>query len=393
MSTMTARRTTSPSRRRLTTPLTATSCSSRPAPTPATAIATSISWARPSPSAARDGPETCTIDAGGGWYIRDPNGNLEHHRGFHFHSGEDANSVLQGFSITNGFITYYQSGGGILCDNSSPRIANCIVIGNYARYGGGMAVINSAVHVVDCVISYNVADEHGGGIYCDSNTKEIAIFERNLIVSNSAQVHIRFGGDGGGVFLAADAHLINCTLSGNWAGYHGGGLYCWLYDHEVQMTNCIVWGNRCGEPSGSQLVLYKFGEGRSRRGELFASLGISHCTVGGDVDECVVDPCDGIEGNWVETPPLFVQAGYWDASGTPYELEDDFWIAGDYHLKSQAGRWDPIIASWVYDDVTSPCIDAGDPNSPVGDEPLPNGGIVNLGAYGGTAEASKSHFD
>ena len=30
--------------------------------------------------------------------------------------------------------------------------------------------------------------------------------------------------------------------------------------------------------------------------------------------------------------------------------------------------------------------------SPIGFEPFPNGGIVNMGAYGGTAEASKSYF-
>ncbi len=44
------------------------------------------------------------------------------------------------------------------------------------------------------------------------------------------------------------------------------------------------------------------------------------------------------------------------------------------------------------DDVTSRCIDAGDPLGPIGIEPFPNGGIVNMGAYGGTAEASKSYF-
>jgi L-ascorbate metabolism protein UlaG (beta-lactamase superfamily) len=65
-------------------------------------------------------------------------------------------------------------------------------------------------------------------------------------------------------------------------------------------------------------------------------------------------------------------------------------VDGDYHLKSQAGRWDPASQSWVKDDVTSPCIDAGDPNSPVGQEPEPNGGRINMGAYGGTKEASKS---
>jgi hypothetical protein len=44
----------------------------------------------------------------------------------------------------------------------------------------------------------------------------------------------------------------------------------------------------------------------------------------------------------------------------------------------------------MLDGVTSPCIDAGDPNCLVGDEPIPNGGHINMGAYGGTAEASKS---
>jgi len=42
------------------------------------------------------------------------------------------------------------------------------------------------------------------------------------------------------------------------------------------------------------------------------------------------------------------------------------------------------------DDVTSPCIDAGYPNSPVGPEPMPNRSRINIGAYGSTPEASKS---
>jgi parallel beta-helix repeat protein len=64
----------------------------------------------------------------------------------------------------------------------------------------------------------------------------------------------------------------------------------------------------------------------------------------------------------------------------------------EYHLKSQAGRWDPNEGRWTSDDVTSLCIDAGDPNSPIGFEPFPSGGIINMGAYGGTAEASTSYF-
>jgi beta propeller repeat protein/parallel beta-helix repeat protein len=63
----------------------------------------------------------------------------------------------------------------------------------------------------------------------------------------------------------------------------------------------------------------------------------------------------------------------------------------DYHLKSQAGRWDPGSLTWIQDEITSPCIDGGDPAFSVGDEPAPNGGIINLGAYGGTAQASMSY--
>jgi hypothetical protein len=38
------------------------------------------------------------------------------------------------------------------------------------------------------------------------------------------------------------------------------------------------------------------------------------------------------------------------------------------------------------------CIDAGDWSTPIGLEPFPNGGRINMGAYGGMAEASKSYF-
>jgi hypothetical protein len=40
-------------------------------------------------------------------------------------------------------------------------------------------------------------------------------------------------------------------------------------------------------------------------------------------------------------------SGYWDPNGTPEDINDDFWVNGDYHLLSG-----------------SPCIDTGDPNYP-----------------------------
>ena len=47
---------------------------------------------------------------------------------------------------------------------------------------------------------------------------------------------------------------------------------------------------------------------------------------------------------------------------------------------------------WVLDEVTSPCVDAGDWMVDPGEERAPNGGRVNIGAYGGTAYASRSEW-
>jgi len=126
------------------------------------------------------------------------------------------------------------------------------------------------------------------------------------------------------------------------------------------MSNCILWN-----------------EGGNEIATLDDSvISVEHCNILGGRD-AVYDPCgvvDWGEGN-IEVDPLFAD---------PNNAE--------FHLKSQAGRWDFVTQTWVTDDVTSPCIDAGDPNSPIGSEPFPNGGAINMGAYGGTAEASKSYF-
>lgn len=57
----------------------------------------------------------------------------------------------------------------------------------------------------------------------------------------------------------------------------------------------------------------------------------------------------------------------------------------DFHLQSQYNRWNGT--AWVQDAQTSPAIGAGDPTS---DNSLsPWGGIIEMGAYGNTAEASQ----
>jgi hypothetical protein len=92
--------------------------------------------------------------------------------------------------------------------------------------------------------------------------------------------------------------------------------------------------------------------------------------------------------------PLFAVPGFWASPKDLTKVVEGtnpaaVWVKGDYHLRSQTGRWDTVLG-WVKDAVASPCIDAGDPASLIGQEPNPNGFRINLGVYGGTCQASKS---
>ena len=99
---------------------------------------------------------------------------------------------------------------------------------------------------------------------------------------------------------------------------------------------------------------------------------------------------------------MFAQNGYWTLMPELNLLDDNsYWVEGDYHLKSQGWRWTSFSVSsvnWVQDNVTSRCIDAGNPGSPLADElhtiPVDSNHDfgenirINMGAYGGTNQAS-----
>ncbi len=65
----------------------------------------------------------------------------------------------------------------------------------------------------------------------------------------------------------------------------------------------------------------------------------------------------------------------------------------DFHLKSKRGRYWSEHDVWVLDNVTSPAVDAGDPDDDFSVEPQPNGGRINIGAYGGTPYASMNEAE
>ena len=107
-------------------------------------------------------------------------------RGFYFYSGEGPDSVVNGFTITNGYADY---GGGIMIYGASPTIQNNVIsycifykynFDQFIRKGGGVYCYGSESIIRDNKILGNRADV-GGGIYCE---KSSPIIEGNIISGN-----------------------------------------------------------------------------------------------------------------------------------------------------------------------------------------------------------------
>jgi hypothetical protein len=125
------------------------------------------------------GPTSCIIDCQAS--------ADEQHMGFLFQSGEGPNSVLDGFTITNG---YHEEAGAILCmyvhindfRPSSPTITNCVITNNRGTYAGA--------------------------IKCGSGCEPL---------------------------------ISNCVISDNTGFYTGGaGVHWWAYGGSVKITNCTI---------------------------------------------------------------------------------------------------------------------------------------------------------
>ncbi|KQC04735.1 MAG: hypothetical protein APR54_02025 [Candidatus Cloacimonas sp. SDB] len=88
---------------------------------------------------------------------------------------EDGNTILCGFTLTNGSgsITYPNGpirGGGIHIDGSQPSILSCNILNNESDEGGGIYLKNSTLFLSNVDIISNHAYAYGGGIYIGSNS-------------------------------------------------------------------------------------------------------------------------------------------------------------------------------------------------------------------------------
>ena len=327
------------------------------------------------------------------------------HRGFEFHRYETPMSVLAGLTIIGG---YHELGGGMYCGGyARPTVTNCTFRENSASLGGGL-YIESSPTLTNCTFSNNSADG-GGGIYNSGQEPECKpVISRCRFIANTAGynggamynldryaepvvtrcefIRNSVSQGGGGAIrnnMSGSPNLANCLFVENSAATFGGAIRN-SNSGTTTLTNCTFGANSAG--NGSALACNP-DDGGSQSPSVFQ---VTNCILWDGGDEILID-----DKSIVNVTYSNVQGGSgrgpWPGKGNinadPHFADPD---NGDYHLASRTGRWDPKSQSWVQDAVTSPCIDAGDTSTPINFEPLPNGGVVNIGAYGGTDEASKS---
>ncbi|MHC4154991.1 MAG: right-handed parallel beta-helix repeat-containing protein [Planctomycetota bacterium] len=284
-----------------------------------------------------------------------------------FSSSEDGNCVLAGLTITDG-------NEGVYCAGASPTIRNCRIVGN--QDSGIELWPVAGWRKSPTIIGCTIADNEGAGIKTRGRTR-LTIIGCIIAGNNSAGLDSEGGTTITNCIISENlrhgilgdfATISNCTIVGNLpSGFSG-------YDGSI--TNSILWDN-----SPHQVV------------DLWATAAVSYSTV---------------EGGWpglgnIDANPCFAEPGRWvDADDPNIVVEPNdpnaVWIDGDYHLKSEGWYWNTTADQWDWDEVTSRCIDAGNPGAPLGDEaltldvdPLNRFGQnlrINMGAYGGTAEAS-----
>ncbi len=333
--------------------------------------------------------------------------------------------------ISNCVFTFNQAeaGAALYIEACSPLIQKCVFTANRAfgtasSMGGAIDAWQAAMTVSNCVFSGNSALANGGAMTMSDCSPLIAnsVYVGNQAISNS----------GGAIWFDMGSPVIrNCTLADNAANNSlGGGIYAFQSNYSIE--NSILWGNRdsastnqiYNETSATSTVAYTCIE--SGLPGIIGPYNDGMGNIGND-PLCV----NGSAGGWTSDPvfdALRYQSSIQDFGGgwMPNELAGKFiqlddmnpeimliasnttdkvFVWGDlsdrmlmsmsyqikdYHPKSMAGHWETGLGVWANDTIDSPCIDAGDQASAFANEPAPNGGVINMGAYGNTQEASKS---
>lgn len=254
-----------------------------------------------------------------------------------FEEGESSASVLSGFTlrlaqnapavniddssplIKNNIFLANDRGGIKIENGSSPQIIDNVFVNNNAPGGGAIYCSQSDVYLESNRFIANSVSNHGGAVYLWQSSG--SIIHHNLFYQNLSHSL------GGAICLSEcqNVEIYNNTISFNATDqpYHGGGIAVWD-SHECDLYNNIITEN-----SGEGIF----------QGMIFSSSATYNDVWNNTDDYYGIDPGEGS----ISADPLF-------NGGVPFSFE----LTED-----------------------SPCIDAGDPNSPYD----PDGTLADIGAF------------
>ena len=173
-----------------------------------------------------------------------------------FSDGEGAGSVLEGFTVTNGYSQY--SGSGIYIAGAAPTIRNNVIAKNAGCAGIGIAVQGGGPLITGNVIRNNFMSGCSGGtggggigVVAPPSSGQARIIN-NLIANNNASSSN--GGGGISLWAAGSPIVENNIIEGNNGGDAGGGLAMWNDSSPVIVQNLFIQ-NRSGQGGAMYWVI------------------------------------------------------------------------------------------------------------------------------------------
>ncbi|HYF36690.1 MAG TPA: SdrD B-like domain-containing protein, partial [Prosthecobacter sp.] len=314
---------------------------------------------------------------------------------------------------------------------AAPKATLQAILSNYDLNGGDVVYIDTGVYNLAATLNVNAADEGtpgskvsligspvpGGTVFIRTSgtSRALAIFSDYMVIQN---LNIK-----GGLYLdhAVSCKVANCRFYG--ASNSFSGIYAY-FSSQIELENNIIdnnagdgiavsstgtvtlknntiygnYGDQISFDNSNDIQMFNNNFWASRSSSyaayIYPSLG---AVTGSDYNNLFISPnarlsldasltfpiwklITGHDSHSLSVDPLFVDA---DGADNIAGNEDD-----DLHLKSTGGSWHG--GTFAADAADSPLLDAGDPEDSMGAESAPHGGRINIGAHGGTMEASRS---
>jgi len=117
--------------------------------------------------------------------------------------------------VAAGMLWPDNAGGGIYCEDASPRIRDCVLADNAAEWGGGITCRSSSAWIVNSTFARNSASGGGGGIY----SYYASLTLENSVVAMSAEGQAIDGYGGGASLTCCDLYD---NAGGDWVGWVAG---------------------------------------------------------------------------------------------------------------------------------------------------------------------------